>query len=437
MACAPSEGGDRAIAGEQQLLGLESHLSARSGLTCPGCRCPLTVEALQFVAREWGRHQGGSPSSGNTLNPEPREVAMIRTFALWVILGFTLGLCTTAALACEDPVTIPEEESINDHCPGQSVPSCTIINPAVIEDQYDDDWYSFEVNAGTLITAGTDDPGGAPDTETIIELWHSNCSTMFAQDYHSGPRYFSLIYQFGAPYTGTYNLRVRGVYDPHPQPYEAFIYCGGSPIGACCLPSGDCLLTDRVQCAWEDGLFYGAGTTCDSVECPGVPVNDLCSGAIVIPTPGFGVLSGNSYHAHDNYNPWSPSCIDIPARGNDVVYRFDLELGDIVDLTYTQLESDASVYIVTDCARVRTSCVAGADEASYREPETLHYVAGTPIPGACCYEDHHCEILLEEICADSGGYWLGVWTDCDPNDCFDLWGVCCPPDWRDIYIEGR
>ena len=42
----------------------------------------------------------------------------------------------------------------------------------------------------------------------------------------------------------------------------------------------------------------------------------------------------------------------------------------------------------------------------------------TPIPGACCI-DYACTIDFEDICVAAGGTWLGPYTTCEGNPCFD------------------
>jgi hypothetical protein len=38
-------------------------------------------------------------------------------------------------------------------------------------------------------------------------------------------------------------------------------------------------------------------------------------------------------------------------------------------------------------------------------------------PGACCFDDGSCLLVLEAECLASGGDWLGEGTDCNPNPC--------------------
>lgn len=352
---------------------------------------------------------------------------MYRGIGLCVVLGLALGWCGRVARADGARAVVAEQEP-NDNCPGQRVSCGTIINPASIANGFDWDCYVFSTTAGTPITVGTDDPGGAPFTDTIIDLFSQNCTTILASDGDSGPGSYSLIYRYIAPYSGDYILRVRGSYSDQPQPYEAFIFCGDLPTGACCVPSGACEILNRVTCQWQGGLFQGEGSTCGSVQCPEPPINDRCEDAVAIPVPGTGRLTGNSAFAHDDYDPWYPSCTGMPAGGNDVVYRMDLEPGDVVDLSYTQTHADGSVYMVSDCAQPSVSCVAGADRTGFGDVERLVYVAGTAIPGACCYSGSSCRFISQQECGQSGGIFRGNWTTCDPNYCYMLAGACCVGD---------
>lgn len=343
-----------------------------------------------------------------------------------VLLG--LIACALALPLRAEVITVPEQEPANDHCPGQSVGGSTYIHPAAVDDGWDWDYYTFTATAGTPITVGTTDPGGFPYSDTIIDLFASNCTTILRSDGDSGPGNYSLIYRYIAPYSGLYHLRVRGAYSNHSLPYDGFVFVGEPPAGACCVQSGECILLDRVMCDSQGGLFFGEESICEAVECPLNPPNDTCVDAIAIPVPGSGLLQGNTCFSHDDYDPWAPSCTGLPAGGRDVVFQLDLAPGDIVDLTYRQTTANASVYLVTDCSDVSNSCVAGADKNGYAEEERILHVAGTPPPGACCFYGGGCALLPEEECVRNDGIWRGVWTDCDPNYCYLLHGACCLPD---------
>src|SRR5690606_28856195 len=44
--------------------------------------------------------------------------------------------------------------------------------------------------------------------------------------------------------------------------------CESATFGACCLPSGQCLLATASGCEVAGGTFNGNGTSCGSVACP-------------------------------------------------------------------------------------------------------------------------------------------------------------------------
>lgn len=300
--------------------------------------------------------------------------------------------------------TYPEAEPNNTCAQAQGTVCGDVVDPAQLT-VADRDWYSFSVNAGIPITVGTDAAsGGLPTVDTYIDLIASDCTTVLASDDDSGPGLFSLIQNFNAPYTGIYYLRVRGYTDNSTGYYKAFFNCTPPPPP---------------------------------------PENDRCEGAINIPC-GTGSLQGNVAQAVNDYNPPS-QCTGYSANGRDVVYYVDLNPGDILEMTYTQLAFDTSFYVVTDCANL-ASCVAGADDTLTGEPEYIYYVAGAadryyiildvygtntggawvldynivcaqPEPEACCFQDGSCTMLFADDCTAAGGVPQGAGTDCDPNPC--------------------
>jgi hypothetical protein len=52
-------------------------------------------------------------------------------------------------------------------------------------------------------------------------------------------------------------------------PRARFIFPGGEPTGACCLPDGTCLTgLTQSECAAQGGIWQGEGTTCTPNNCP-------------------------------------------------------------------------------------------------------------------------------------------------------------------------
>jgi len=101
------------------------------------------------------------------------------------------------------------EAEPNDACPGNAYTAGDTFHGA-ISPAGDLDWITFSANAGDEITIGTDVDGANPTVDTVIELYRDDCSTLLTSNDDGGPGLYSLISGFAAPYTGTYNLKIRG-----------------------------------------------------------------------------------------------------------------------------------------------------------------------------------------------------------------------------------
>jgi hypothetical protein len=235
----------------------------------------------------------------------------------------------------------PEVEP-NDACPGTQTIACgDVIVPAELNPGGDYDYYPFTLDMDYSVMLGTDaDPNNPTTVDTYIELWSGDCLTYLAGDDDGGPGLYSLV-DTDLP-AGDYTALVRGYSSSSVGGYMFFFDCAG-------------------------------------VQPP--PENDTCAGAeefgygIERCTSGF--ITGTTADATNDYNPGDPgpSCTGYTANGLDLVYYMDLEAGDQVSMTYTQLSWDTSFYIVTDCADM-TSCVAGADATLTGDPEVINWVCG-------------------------------------------------------------
>jgi hypothetical protein len=45
-----------------------------------------------------------------------------------------------------------------------------------------------------------------------------------------------------------------------------------SPVGACCLPTGQCVAVNEFDCDGQGGNFIGMNTSCVMIECPAASV---------------------------------------------------------------------------------------------------------------------------------------------------------------------
>jgi hypothetical protein len=247
---------------------------------------------------------------------------------------------------------------------GGALRPAALLNVAAVPDT---DWISFEASEGDIITFETNvDPPGQPETDTVIDLYDSDGARLATNDDIGKGTVLSRIRDFRAPYSGIYYGRIRG------------FRSGKTPEGP-----------------------YRADVICSSP--PPVPDNDQCAGAIEL-AEGTVALSGNNRSAADDYNvcPGEPTCpttcTGFPTPGRDVVYRLNVpSAGDVIDVTYAidPNLSDASLYIVTDCANIAGTCVAGQDSQDPMVPERLTYV----FPSAGTY------YLILDTFEPAGGSW--------------------------------
>lgn len=95
------------------------------------------------------------------------------------------------------------------------------------------------------------------------------------------------------------------------------------------------------------------------------PLNDTCATAQNLPgTPGTHAFSGDTTFAADDYDCSSAEVNYLPHAGGDVVYLVDLPAGCSLCATLNQSEMtwNGGLYMVTDCADVNGTCVAGSSE---------------------------------------------------------------------------
>jgi len=302
---------------------------------------------------------------------------------------------------------VPEDEGVNNECPGQVIACGDEINPAEIPSPGGDvDWAQFYVSAtGDLITISTD-AIDATTMDTYLELYDACGGAMIAYDDDSGPGFYSLISNFAAPHAGWYFVKVRGYSTSSYGTYKLDVLCsGGTPP----------------------------------------PVDDTCDGAGAWERCTSGSATGDLTPYHNNYDPGSGGCSSgFSEAGKDQVVKFDLQAGDVVNISYTQLNADAAIYIITDCANPVGSCVVGADDTVTGDAEvinwtatasgtyylildcygtdmggayTLSYDLSCPGPeGACCVE-YVCTVVSGVECERMGGQYFGDGTSCNPSPC--------------------
>ncbi len=127
--------------------------------------------------------------------------------------------------------------------------------------------------------------------------------------------------------------------------------------GACCTPDGQCLdNVNELTCAASQGLWQGAATTCQAVNCPSPPSNDSCSTAEIL-TIGDRVFGNNFAASSDN----APVC-DTDSPGAGVWYSI-VGTGNTISISTCNpgTDFDTSLQVFCDCGPA--GCVIGNDDA--------------------------------------------------------------------------
>ncbi|MEE2901577.1 MAG: hypothetical protein VYC39_04575 [Myxococcota bacterium] len=101
---------------------------------------------------------------------------------------------------------------------------------------------------------------------------------------------------------------------------------------------------------------------------------DTCASAISVAASG-GNYQGTTVGAVNDYEP-PRSCAGYPQIAPDYVYKSNLSAGTVVTANVEfPMSLDGSLYVVTDCSNLATSCVTGADQGLSGAPETIRFVA--------------------------------------------------------------
>ncbi|MBX3396098.1 MAG: hypothetical protein KF841_12100 [Phycisphaerae bacterium] len=256
---------------------------------------------------------------------------------------------------------------------------------------------------GSLIcVGGNDDTVGSPPDCALGGL---NRKSTFTWCSALNTVYYIRVSGFSATF-GIYQLDVSDDGVPCANPPSCT-----PPIGRCCYQDGGVQCSDITQAACNalSGSWNGA-LNCGANPCTG---NDTCATATPIVCGAF--VAGSTVGASNDYNPTAAGCTGFAATGPDVVYSFTAASDALVSvLMDTSPEFDASLYVVTNCADVLGSCVAGADDNVVAPgDESLSFVAST---GTTYY------IICDGFGTANGTFNLSV--SCVSGD----GGACCDPD---------
>ena len=137
---------------------------------------------------------------------------------------------------------------------------------------------------------------------------------------------------------------------------------------------------------------------------------DTCSSAIPVAASG-GNYQGTTVGAVNDYEP-PRSCAGYSQIAPDYVYRSNLSAGTVVTANVNfPMSLDGSLYVVTDCNSLSTSCVTGADQGLSGAPESIRFVAEQSsdhffivdgaLSGATGTHDLDINIYASETCSNA------------------------------------
>lgn len=173
-------------------------------------------------------------------------------------------------------------------------------------------------------------------------------------------------------------------------------------MGACCVggAGGNCFVLTPADCALNDGVYAGDGTTCATNPCPGVPTGACCVGgaggicSVITQTAcegSSGVYAGDGTDCNSNPCPPAPTGACCVGGTNC-----------ITNLTATECLGQGGVY-QGDGTTVCQNCTS----------DTI---------GSCCLlpggTGVNCSITTQAECTGvwtAGGSCTGLFTQCDDN----------------------
>ncbi len=157
-------------------------------------------------------------------------------------------------------------------------------------------------------------------------------------------------------------------------------------VGACCLPSGQCVVTTVQSCGTQQGTFRGDGTTCAGVTCP-QPTGACCfvsTGACLDLTQPNCTAAGGLY------------------RGNGTRCA-----------TTICFPRGACCLVDGACLGPVSPETCAAQGGTFRGDGTACATTFCPPPtGACCFSTGFCLELTQADCGSVGAAWGGAGSVC-------------------------
>ena len=121
-----------------------------------------------------------------------------------------------------------------------------------------------------------------------------------------------------------------------------------------------------VDSSYKPGVSYSYGKYTLTVSEDKPPVNDTCAKASTLSFPAGKMSiaeSGSTMQAKNSSSLTSSGCTKKTSDGPDVFYKVKLTSGNLYKFELTGGSGfNASMYLVSDCTKIASSCVKGADE---------------------------------------------------------------------------
>ncbi len=258
---------------------------------------------------------------------------------LLIVLAVCVALSATAMAkpALEKPlapstvIVRADEVEPNDDCATANLLTDAMNGEIIAGDM---DWFEFTVMAGDRVVFETGVQADNPSMDTKLYVYADDCATELAYNDDGGEGYYSLI-EFDAADDATIFVVVTGY--------------GSTTTG-----------------------LYTLTATVEDIPDP--EPNDTCDGAIDLASVGETYFEVDLCLFQDDYSPASGGCTGYTANGSDAVYSMSLIAGDEIFVSMDLVDgyADLAIYLVTDCADVENSCVAGDDSGN---PEEIVYTA--------------------------------------------------------------
>jgi hypothetical protein len=185
-----------------------------------------------------------------------------------------------------------------------------------------------------------------------------------------------VVHVLELPYLGKINAVISGLSS------DLDVFLLGSCEEADCLAYGNTSFT--TDCL-DPGTYYivvdGYGTaagpytlTVNCTECLPPPANDDCDGAIDLQEQGLSTFTVDLCAYTNQYSGAYGDCTGYSDAGADAIYKIYLTAGEIFNVTEDGTH-DMSLYLVTDCADIIGTCVAGSDNCCSGAQEIVSYAA--------------------------------------------------------------